>query len=375
MGYVDIVGVAVGYAKRDFTLSNTLANLLPSMVFLWFGLCSVPVGVLMRRIGRKKTVVFSAFVTVAGLMLPLIHYNFTMLLLAFAILGIGNTILQVSLNPLLAGVVAPQQMASALTLGQFVKAISSAVGPILVAYASTHFSSWITVFYVYAATTLVSALWLMQVAVDEPPVEKTAERSRLSFGLLRDRTLLMFFFVIALSVGFEIGLMGIVPKYLQEQVGLSLEEGGYANTLYYFARISGTFLGVFLLSRVPVIKFFVTTMALGTASLLVFIIVSDRAMLYGSLFVTGLACANIFPIALSQAIRHKPQFTDEISALMIVGVAGGALLPPIIGVVADLADQRTSLLIPLSALLYILGSALYAQYGSSRKLNIKQNHP
>ena len=111
MGFVDVVGVATSYVKADFSLSDRIANLLPMMVFLWFAVCSLPTGVLMGRIGRKRTVMASAAVTFVAMLLPLADYSFPVVLTAFALLGIGNTMLQVSLNPLLADVARPVRRA------------------------------------------------------------------------------------------------------------------------------------------------------------------------------------------------------------------------------------------------------------------------
>ena len=105
MGFVDVVGIASNYVKNDFALSDTVANLLPSMVFLWFFVFSVPTGILMNRIGRKNTVLLSIFVTGLAMLVPLVSYTYVAVLVAFALLGIGNTILQVSLNPLLTNIV------------------------------------------------------------------------------------------------------------------------------------------------------------------------------------------------------------------------------------------------------------------------------
>ena len=131
MGFVDVVGIATNYVKKDFFLSDTLANLIPMLVFLWFALCSIPTGMIMNKLGRKNTVLLSMGVTAVAMLLPLIDYNFSLTLLTFALLGIGNTILQVSLNPMIAQVVSEKKMASILTLGQFVKAISSFLGPVI----------------------------------------------------------------------------------------------------------------------------------------------------------------------------------------------------------------------------------------------------
>ena len=56
MGFVDLVGIASNYLKVDLGLSDSEANLFPSIVFFWFLIFAVPTGILMSRIGRKKTV-------------------------------------------------------------------------------------------------------------------------------------------------------------------------------------------------------------------------------------------------------------------------------------------------------------------------------
>ena len=140
MGFVDLVGIATNYVKADFHLSDTLANLLPSMVFFWFLIFSVPTGMLMNKIGQRKTVLLSIVVTAAALLLPLINYSFASMLISFSLLGIGNTLMQVSLNPLLSNIVTGNRLASSLTLGQFVKAIASFLAPIIAGWAAV---SWL----------------------------------------------------------------------------------------------------------------------------------------------------------------------------------------------------------------------------------------
>ena len=131
MGFVDMVGTATNYVKADFALSDTMANFLPSMVFLWFFFLSVPTGLLMNRIGKRRTVLLSLGVTALALVLPLLGYNYPLMLVSFCLLGIGNTLMQVSLNPLIGCIVQGDRLASTLTFGQFVKAIASFIAPIL----------------------------------------------------------------------------------------------------------------------------------------------------------------------------------------------------------------------------------------------------
>ena len=129
MGFVDLVGIASHYAKEDLQLSDSTANVLPSLVFFWFLIFSVPTGMLMNKIGRKKTVLLSLVVTVVSLLLPLFGENFPLMLVAFSLLGIGNALMQTSLNPLVSSVIQGGNLASTLTFGQFVKAIASFLAP------------------------------------------------------------------------------------------------------------------------------------------------------------------------------------------------------------------------------------------------------
>ena len=134
MGFVDLVGIASNYVKADLSLTDAQANLFPSLVFFWFLIFSVPTGVLMNKIGRRRTVVVSLIVTFASLLLPLFGDGYMLMLISFSLLGIGNAIMQTSLNPLLSTVVRGGNLSSVLTFGQFVKAIASFLAPIIAAW-------------------------------------------------------------------------------------------------------------------------------------------------------------------------------------------------------------------------------------------------
>ena len=102
MGFVDLVGIASNYVKDDLSLTESQASIMPSLVFFWFLIFSVPTGMLMNKIGRKKTVLLSVLVTAVSLIIPIWANNYGMILFAFCLLGIGNALMQTSLNPLVA---------------------------------------------------------------------------------------------------------------------------------------------------------------------------------------------------------------------------------------------------------------------------------
>lgn len=356
MGFADLVGVATSYVKADFALSDRVANLLPLMVFLWFAVFSLPTGVLMGRIGRRRTVMASAAVTFVAMLLPLVDYTFPVVLAAFALLGIGNTMLQVSLNPLLADVAGEARTTSMLTFGQFIKAVCAMLGPVLVGAAAGVWGNWRLIFPLYALITLLSWVWMLRLKVDESRSEAVSVRGIRS--LLADRYVWMLLSIIVLGVGFEIGLTTVVPKYFTERCALPLDRAAMGCSLYYMARTVGTFGGAVILARMSSRRFLTVSMAVALAALVLFMTAANATLLFAALFVLGLSCANIFSIAFSAALRSAPDRANEVSGLMIMGVAGGALLPPVMGVVADMSSQWASLFVLALALLCILAASL-----------------
>lgn len=351
MGFADMVGISVSYVKNDFGLNDKLSNLIPMMVFLWFAVFSLPTGKLMGRIGRKKTVLLSASITTLAMIIPFFHYSFPLILFSFALLGIGNTILQVSLNPLLAGIVPSDRVTGMLALGQFIKAVSATLAPIMIGLAAVYLGDWKYIFPAYCIITIISWIWLFYTNLED---KKTTDQSLPLNSLFHDKYIMMMFSVIILIVGFEIGLLTAVPKYLSERFSLTLERGGFACSLYYTARTIGTLAGAFFLSRISIKKFQIVTLSLAVLSLICFMCANTSWLMFLTLFIIGLTCANVFASFFAASIKYKPSQANEISALMITGVAGGAFIPPVMGVIADSFNQTISLVIPLIALVYIL---------------------
>jgi fucose permease len=365
MGFADVVGISTSYVKQDFHLSDSLANLLPLMVFLWFAVFAVPTGLLMNSIGRKKTVLLSLAITFIALVIPLIAYRFSVILFAFALLGIGNTIIQVSLNPLLTNVVSDEKLTSSLTLGQFVKAIASFSGPIITGLAFSSLGNWKLIFPIFAVVTLLSGLWLILTPIPKEKQEVSTSGFVESFSLLKDPVILMFFIGIVLLVGIDVGLNTALPKFLMERSDIPIEKAGLATSLYFAARTIGTFVGAILLIKVPGRKFYIGSMILGTIAMSVLLVLTNIWGILVMIFLLGLAIANVFSIIFSAALKKVPQRANEVSGLLIMGVAGGAVLPPIMGVVADYSSQTGAMLVLLLALIYLLFSAFKMQSDKS----------
>ena len=335
MGFVDAVGIATNYIKKDFDLSDSVANLLPMMVFLWFFIFSVPTGLLMNRIGRKKMVLLSMAIQIVALIIPIFAYNFSAMLVAFALIGIGNTIIQVSLNPLLSNVVSPERLTSSLTLGQFIKAISSFLGPLIAAFCANRFGSWELMFVVYTGVTLLSSLWLMATPITETPVTGKTSTFMECLSILGNRDVLLFFLGILTVVGIDVGLNITAPKILQERASVSLENATYAISLYFVFKTIGAFCGSIILSVFSSKRFYIISAIATLAAFIGLTFASNLYVLYILIALAGFACANIFSIIFSFALKRLPGKSNEVSGLMIMGVSGGALFPWLMGVASD----------------------------------------
>lgn len=359
MGFCDVVGIATSYVKVDFGLNETVAGFIPSMVFVWFLLLSIPAAMMMNRLGRKRMVQLSNAVTIAGMLIPFVHYNLATCMTAFVLLGVGNTLLQVSLNPLLTNVVRGEALTSSLTAGQVVKAVSSFCGPFIAAFAATMFGSWQYLFPIFAGITLLSALWLMATPIQEEPMTGEASSFGRTFALLGDRTLLSLFLAIVFVVGVDVGTNTVAPKLLIERCGFAVEQAGFGSSVYFVCRTAGALLGSVLLVKINDVRYFRIGIFAALAGLGILCFARGIFLLLAMVGLIGFACSSIFSIVYSVALRRRPDRSNEISGLMITGVFGGAVIPPLMGAMADRTGSQTgSLLVIAACMVYLAVCAL-----------------
>lgn len=361
MGFCDVVGITAMHVKEDLLGSyspefrDTLSNLIPVALFSMFLIFSIPTGMLMNKIGRKKTVLLSNIITIVAMFIPLIEYTFVMSLIAFALLGIANTILQVSLNPLLTNVVQGDKLTSSLTAGQFVKAISSFCGPFIAAFAASMLGNWQYIFPIYAFITLISTIWLMATPIKEEAVTNKASSFGEVFSLLKDKTILFFFLGIVFVVGVDVGLNTAAPKILMERAGLNSIEAGYGPSMYFAFRTAGAFLGAILLAKYSPSGIFKIITVTAVLALIALIFAADKIAIFALLAIVGFAIANVFSIIFSLALQSRPDKANEISGLMITGVFGGAVIPFIMGLTSDVVGSQVgSVLVILLSAAYLL---------------------
>lgn len=358
MGFVDLVGTASNYVQKDLGLTDSQANLFPSLVFFWFLIFSVPTGMLMNRIGRKKTVLISLVVTAVSLIIPVAGDSYLTMLAAFSLLGIGNAIMQTSLNPLVTNLISGDKLASTLTFGQFVKAIASFLAPILAAWGATTYLptfglGWRVLFATYAIISVLSISLLAATPIEEERPDKASGVGE-CLRLLGRPFILLCFLGIMCHVGIDVGTNTTAPKIIMERLGLPLEDASFATGLYFIFRTAGCFLGAFLLRVMSPRLFFGISVVMMAVSMGLLWGGDTLPVIYTGIALVGFGNSNIFSVVFSQALIAAPKERNEVSGLMIMGLFGGTIFPLAMGYAADAAGQAGAVAVMAAGVIYLL---------------------
>ena len=370
MGFVDLVGIASNYVKADLNLSDAMANTLPSLVFLWFLIFGIPTSLLMNKIGRRNTVLLSLVMTLAALIVPVFTLNFTMLLLSFSLLGIGNAIMQTSLNPLVDSVMKGGASASTLTFGQFIKSIASFLAPIIASWGATTDAfgfGWRVLYPIYLGVGVLATLLLLGT---KPPSDSPQRREKPisqqfadCFALLLPSKhspgggsfILLCFLAIVCHVGIDVGTSVTAPKILMERLGITLNDAAYIATVYFVAKAAGSLSGSFILKFMKDWTFLFVSVAMMLIALVGLYVGSTQWEIYGAVALMGFGNGNPFSIVFARALQAVPEKKNEVSGLLIMGICGGAIFPMFMGAASDaVGGQAGAIAVVSVGVLYLL---------------------
>ena len=362
MGFVDMVGIASNYVKADLSLSDSMANTLPSLVFLWFLIFSIPTSLLMNKIGRKNTVLLSLVMTLAAMVIPVLTLDFTMLLLSFSLLGIGNAIMQTSLNPLVDSVMKGGASASTLTFGQFIKSIASFLAPIIASWGATTNAfglGWKALYPIYLGVGILATLLLFGTRITEEPAvqeqKPVGKQFADCFALLKEPFILFCFLAIICHVGIDVGTSVTAPKILMERIGMSLDEAAFVCTIYFIAKAIGSFSGSFIMNYLKDWTFLLLSVLLMVLAAFGLIFGHDTFTIYASVALMGFGNGNPFSIIFARALQAAPEKKNEVSGLLIMGIFGGTIFPLLMGFASDAIGQIGAVLVMTVGILYLLG--------------------
>ena len=358
MGFVDLVGIASNYVKADLNLTDATANVFPSLVFFWFLIFAVPTGMLMNKIGRKKTVLLSLIITVFSLLLPIFGQSYELMLVSFSLLGIGNALMQTSINPLVMTVVQGGNMAATFTFGQFIKAIASFLAPYIAMWGAmatipSFGLGWRVLFPIYMIIGVLASLFLASTPIEEEKIEGKESTFLECIQLLGKPAVLFSFFGIMCHVGIDVGTNATAPKILMERLGMTLNDAAFATSLYFIFRTIGCLTGSFFLRTMKMKHFFIISVVLMALSMCGLYVGSSKAVLYTAIALVGYGNSNIFSMVLARALESVPEKQNEVSGLMIMGLFGGTIFPLLMGFASDSMGQAGAVLIMAIGVLYL----------------------
>lgn len=359
MGFVDIIGVATGYIQHDFEVTNFAAQFLPMMVLLWFFVLSVPSGILQDKFGKRNMLNLGMVIQAVGLMLPFIHYSFGLMFISFLLLGIGNTLIQVSSNPLLQDVSPADKLPSFLSGGQFVKAMISFIGPLLTAFFAVRAGNWKLVFAVYGITSFLAAAWLGLTPITESNPERKPASFNSCFGLLRHRFIAIMALSIFLIVGAEVAINTNIANILMGKFGLTLETAAIGISVFFAGETFARLAGAILLNWIKPKPFLLLTALVALMAVAGVLISPDYIIAMVFTFIIGLGAGNMFPLIFSLSLEKMPTRSNEVSGLLIMSISGGAVIPPLVGFVSTVVSPLASMFVIGFCMLYVLWVSFY----------------
>lgn len=362
MGFCDIVAPITGRIATEFPASQqTAVSFLPTMVFLWFLVLSTPLAALMNRIGRKAMSMIGYAFTVVGLLVPFVAGEGCALgwyFAGFGLLGIGNTALQVAINPLLATIVPGERMTSYLTVGQIFRNTSLLLLAPIVTGLVALTGSWRLLLPIYAGLTVLGGIWLQFTPVAEPARGGRSAGMADCFRLLKNKTVLLCTLGVACFIAGDVGIGFLSVRLIDNPDSILTTTGFYA------CRIVGTLVGAWILVRISDVKYLRWNMAGALALCAVLLFVRNEAAIYAAVGLMGFAMACVFATFYAVATKAVPEQANGVAGLMIMAIAAGAVSGPVCGAIVRWTGN------PHLGLLYValcVGYMLWAGF----KLKIK----
>lgn len=378
----NILGPIIPDIVQSFRLSIGLAGFLPFAFFVAYGVMSIPSGILVERYGEKRVLLAAFLLAFGGALLFAVLPGFSVALFSLFLIGIGMAMLQVVINPLLRVAGGEEEFAFNSVMAQLFFGGASFLSPWLYSYLVQHVHSddaspviallntlvppnlkWVSLYWVFAlvALAMVLVIWRVRFPKVELTEDEKVDTGKTLFHLLRNKTVLFFFFGIFSYVGTEQGIANWTSQFLQTYHGVDPVTTGAGVISYFWGLLTiGCFLGLVLL------KFF------DSRRVLIFFVLGAIASLLTGLFgsreaaliafpLTGFFASVMWSIVFSLALNSLPSHHGTFSGILCTGIAGGAVVPLIIGGIAELTGLRMAMLFLLVTLGYILCVGLFAR--------------
>lgn len=313
----------------------------------------------MRRFSSKSLILIGLAIMLSGTFALRFSQNFTQALLTFAILGLGNVVLQVIFNPLLTFIAPRKDAASFMILRQITEALTAIAMPFLFIWSSQRFGHWQTVVWLNIILACLAFLWLLFAPIPSLPQEKPITLPILQKIITLPGVALLLLGIVTIG-GFNNSLMTIVPRLLVERTGIDFAIANTSNTVFFALRLLGEIVGAFLLLKVRPWRFFLLTTSAGALVMLIFLFAHQSWLIFLLVGLTGFLYSSLTSLIFAQILLRTPAHQDAASGLVITSWAGASLFSLITGFLTRASGNQTS------GLVFFLACSLLVVYLGTR---------
>ncbi|WP_353722189.1 MFS transporter [Dyadobacter sp. 676] len=378
----NILGPIIPDIVKSFDLSIGLAGFLPFAFFVAYGVMSIPAGLMVEKFGEKVMLISAFLLAFSGALLFALIPGFSIALFSLFLIGIGMAILQVVINPLLRVSGGEEKFAFYSVLAQLFFGAASFISPLLYSYLVLNVHSdnsgflidilnglvpenlkWVSLYWVFAVIAL--AMVVIISLVKFPKIE-LLEDERIDVGksfseLAGNKLVWLFFLGIFAYVGTEQGIANWISQFLQTYHQENPATTGAVVISYFWGLLTiGCFLGLILLKIFDSRKVLVFFTCGGIVSLLMALF-GPKGMALIGFPMAGFFASVMYSVIFSLALNSVPKHHGTFSGILCAGIAGGAVVPLIVGGLGELVGLRLAMLFLLMPLGYILGIGLWAK--------------
>lgn len=380
----NIIGPLVPDIIESFDLSLTLVALLPFAFFIAYGVMSIPSGMLVEKYGEKNIMVLAFFISFLGALLFAWSPGFQLYLVSLFLIGTGMAMLQVAINPLLRVAGGEEHFAFNSVIGQLFFGLASFLSPLVYSYLVLNLGRagsadnfllhtlsaivpqnlpWISLYWLFA---LVSLLMVFVIGFTRFPKIELKDDEKIGalqthLDLLKNPMVLLYFLGIFAYVGAEQGVANWISEFLQTYHSVNPQTDGAATvSLFWGLMTAGTVLGLILLKFVDSRKVLIgfTSAAIICLATALF---SSRGVAMIAFPMVGFFASVMWSIIISLALNSVESHHGSFSGILITGIAGGAILPLIVGWLGDQFDLRTGMFFLFISLGYILSIGFWSK--------------
>jgi fucose permease len=367
--------------KDSFDLSLVSTGFLPFTFFIAYGIMSIPAGFLSEKYSERALLSLSFLVMGLASLGFAVFPGYGVFSITLFTLGSCMAVLQVIINPMLRVAGGEEHFAFNSVLAQLVFGAASFLSPYLYKYLvnkdeNTNDSiaetlrgfvpenlPWASLYIVFA---LIAFLLFFYVFFTKYPKfeknedEKAGDRSSY-WGLLRNKWTLLYFLGIFCYVGAEQGVGNWISQFLYQYHGLNPQTIGADTVSYFWAMLTvGCLLGLLLLKFMDSRKILIIATSITILCLILSLTGSEEVALIGFPLI-GFFISVMYSVIFSLALNSVKEHHGSLSGILCTGIAGGAVIPFIVGGLGELMTLKSGMFFLIIPLAFILSIGFWAK--------------